>query len=109
MAADPDRHRHRGDDLLRDLPRSLIVGPQVLEDDREFVAAEPGDGVGGAHAASKARGDLLQQRVADLVAERVVDRLEAVEIDEHEREARALARRVDRRLLEPVVEKQAVG
>jgi hypothetical protein len=48
----------------------------------ELVAALAGHGVGFAHAGDDAPGRLDQQAVAGLVAEGVVDFLEAVEVDE---------------------------
>jgi hypothetical protein len=49
--------------------------------DREFVAAKTRGDVGSADYALDARSDLPQQRIADCVAERVVDVLKAVEIE----------------------------
>ena len=55
-------------------------------DDVEFVAAEAGEKCALAGLLQPAR-DLAQQRVADRVAEHVVDRLEAVEVDAKQGEA----------------------
>ena len=49
----------------------------------ELVAAEAGDGVALAERLLEAVRDLLQQAVARVVAERVVDLLEVVEVDQH--------------------------
>ena len=57
-----------------------IVAPDVFKDDQEFVAAKPGDGVGFAHVLAQPIGDDLEQLIADRMAERVVDRLEAVKV-----------------------------
>ena len=59
----------------------------VLDQHPELVAVEPGDGglLVGEHLAQPCR-DRLQQPVADLAAEPVVDRVEAVEVDVHDRE-----------------------
>ena len=55
-------------------------------DDDEFVAA--GARQEGALAGGRqAQGGLAQQRVANVVAEHVVDRLEAVDVDRQHREA----------------------
>ena len=65
--------------------------------------------VAGAHHALDARGDLLQQPVADGVPERFVDRLEIVEVEiEHREFARAPAN-LGQTLIEPVLELEAVG
>ena len=58
-------------------------------EDEELVGAQPADGVPGPHLLGEPRTHLAQQRVADLVAERVVDGLEPVEVDDQQRRARA--------------------
>ena len=63
------------------------------EDDGELVAAEAREQVLAARVGLQARAELLQEQVADVVAERVVELLEAVEV--HEQQAgRAPARDV---------------
>ena len=57
---------------------------------RELVAAEAGDHVAGAQHAAQALGDDLEQAVAGPVAERVVDDLEVVEVDEQDRDLERL-------------------
>ena len=64
------------------LVRAVAGAP---DQDGELVPAEPGDGVPGADRRPQPVGHLPQQRVAGLVAEGVVDRLEAVEVDEDDR------------------------
>ena len=54
----------------------------VRQHDRELVAAEPGDDVLRAHGVAQPARDGDEQRVADGVAERVVDDLEVVDVDE---------------------------
>ncbi len=62
----------------------LVERPQ---EQRELVAAEPGDQIGLARASPQRRADASHQHlVADGVAERVVDRLEVVEIDAEHRD-----------------------
>ena len=56
---------------------------ELRDDDGELVAAEAGHQALGADRPDQGDGDLLQQRVAGVVAERVVDLLEAVEVHEH--------------------------
>ena len=53
--------------------------------DLELVAAEPPDQPGFADRALQPLRDLLEQRVADRMAERVVDRLEPVEVEQEQR------------------------
>ena len=64
----------------------------------------------GADDLAEALGDLLEQLVAGVVAEAVVDLLEAVEVDEQHGERRRAERsRPRERLVEPVAEERAVG
>ena len=58
----------------------------VLQHDDELVAAHAHDDVFVAHGGANALRDRLQQLVADFVAARVVDVLEAIEIQEQHRE-----------------------
>src|SRR5690606_1665114 len=63
----------------------LVVAGAVADDQgRELVAAEPGRGVALADGVVESAGGLHQQLVAGLVADRVVDALEAVEVDEED-------------------------
>ena len=80
-SASVERHRGVGD---------------VLDQDGELVSAEARGRVGRAHGLEQASGDLPQHLVARGVAEAVVDRLEVVEVEEDDRDARVLARRRER-------------
>ena len=66
-------------DRLRDIHRTLLVA--ALEQDREFVAAQPGQQIARADAGLDQFRQLAQQFVARGVTERVVDHLELIEID----------------------------
>ena len=70
----------------------------------ELVAAEAGDHVAGTQHAAQALGDDLEQAVAGPVAERVVDDLEVVEVDEQDRDLERL--RVGDRLLQALQEER---
>ena len=85
-------HRDRFDESVRDL-RRVFLGGDVFEQDRELVATESGDGVGGPHARAQTLGDRAQELVAGRVTEAVVDVLEPVEVDEQHGER---ARMTDR-------------
>ena len=63
---------------------------RAAEHDGELVAAEPRDGAAPATSTSLPR-DLAQQLVAGVVAERVVDLLEAVEVDQEDGDVLAVA------------------
>ncbi len=57
----------------------------------EFIAAHAGDGGAGGRAGGKPCGHDAQQFVAGMVTQAVVDVLEAVQVDEHQREPRVVA------------------
>ena len=81
----------------------------ILDQHDELVAAEPRHRVALAQVMAQAPRDVLQQAVAGLVAEAVVDVLEAVEVDEEERELLAAPLRERERTLQRVHEHRAVG
>ena len=58
----------------------------VVGEDDELVSAEPGDGVALADAAFQPPADRDQELIADLVAQAIVDELEAVEVEEEDGE-----------------------
>ena len=102
----------RAADALEDPLGGLDRGRQVLdvlEQDRELVAAEPRGGVGRADAGRDPLRHLEQHAVADGVTEAVVDGLEVVEIDEQHRHADALAQGPGHRVAHALVEQRAVG
>ena len=67
--------------------RHRLLGLDVGEQQQELVAADPGHHVLAARHRLQALADLLEHEVADRVAVGVVDRLEAVEVDEQQRQA----------------------
>src|SRR5204863_244168 len=72
--------------------RDHVVGMLgVGADDRELVTAESRDGVGRPQHALQPRSDFLQQRVATVVPERVVDVLEPIEVEQQDAEHRLVA------------------
>ena len=64
-------------------PARLLAAGRVGQQDAELVAAEPRDHVLLSEGRAQALGHLLQQAVAGVVAERVVDLLEVIEVDQH--------------------------
>ena len=101
-------------DLVRDLQRvkdprrgvgRLRRVADALQQDRELVAAEAGDGVGGANRDPEAPCDLLQDLVAGRVAEAG---LEVVEVDEDDGDVREATLRPHQRVLDTVGEERAV-
>ena len=98
--SDADRHGLR----LRRRPRVLAdLGPEFLgqrhrpadvglrHQDGELVAREAGDDVGRPDPLAHDRRHLSDQVVAGVVAERVIDQLEAVDVDDHHRALAAVA------------------
>ena len=97
----------RFDQALGKLHR--IVGRAVdALDDGEFVAAEAGDCVGRVHDCGEAFGDLLQEGVADQVAEGVIDRFEAIEVEVEKRKSALTFSRLGEALLEAGFEFEAI-
>ncbi len=92
-------------------PRQRLRGRQARagQEQGELIAAEPGHRVGRADLLAQAQPHLPQQVVPDVVPERVVHRLERVQVDEQERERIAAARREQQRLLQPVAQERPVG
>jgi hypothetical protein len=64
---------------------------QIGEHHQELVAAVPADGVGFAHAGQQALRGIAQQGIAHRVAEGIIHRLEAIEVDEQQRDLVAAA------------------
>src|SRR5205085_6584090 len=71
----------RGDDAVGELLDNLAA-LGVVDDDREFVAAHASDSTVGGHFVDQPLGDGAKHGIALWVAESVVDRLEAVEVEE---------------------------
>ena len=92
---------------LGDADRHLGLG-EVVADDAELVAAEARDRVARAQHLGEPPGQQAQQLVAGAVAERVVDELEAVEVEEQHGDRRPAARAVVERQREAVHEQRAV-
>ena len=80
-----------------------------LDQHDELVAAEPRHRVAVAQALAQPLRHLPAAAVAGVVAQRVVDDLEAVEVDEQHRERARVALRLRERLVQALVEGAAVG
>ena len=77
--------------------------------EHEFVATRPGQRVGGADRGGDPLCDSAQQLIADGVAQGVVDVLEAIEIEQQDRNHAALAAGAGQLLAEPIVQQGPVG
>ena len=75
--------------IRRATARGAGLAVDVLAQDGELVAAEPGDRVGRAQRAAQARRDVAQHASPAAWPKRVVDELEAVEVDEQHGDAAA--------------------
>ena len=67
-----------------------FAAARVFKQHRKLIAADARSEAVFADAGNEARGDDLQQLVADGVAMHVIDRLEAIEIDENQRKGALL-------------------
>jgi hypothetical protein len=117
-----DTDTHRGDEraAIHDHGRAerfvdptgsfvdVVRALHVLEHDDELVAAHAHDDVLIAHRGANARRDCLQQLVAGLVTARVVDVLEAIQIEKHHRQRGTRAARLVDRLGQVSRQKQPI-
>ncbi len=94
-------------DALRQLGDRARIGHVGLHDG-ELIAAETRDDIGVAHAALQPAGHGFEQLVAALVAQRVVDALELVEVEKQHRKLLAAADPLER-MIQLLAEKHAVG
>jgi hypothetical protein len=78
-------------------------------DDRELVAAEAGDGIAAADLVLQPLRELAQKSIAGDMAERIVDVLEARDVEAEDRDLAAVAPAAGQRLVQTVVEQQTVG
>src|SRR5919197_1830510 len=86
----------------------LVKAADVLEQNRELVAAEACDGVLFAHGCSQSTGDLTQEDVARLMSERIVDYLEIVQIEEEQGDRRPASPSAHEGMREPVDKQGAI-
>ena len=99
---------HGAQKLLHDQPH--VVGFVHLgEDHGKFIAPHAGHGVGFAQAALNAAGRLNKQQIAAVVAQRVVDLFEVVQVDEQNGQLLAIAPTFLDFLLQPFPQHAAVG
>src|SRR6267154_1134069 len=80
-----------------------------FHEDHELVAADPCKGVSLANPASHALGDLVKQAVPRLVAERVVDRFEAVDVEKKQPDLASAPCRSGKHLRQTFTEVRPVG
>ena len=107
LAVDVEWFGHRRQDLVGQGDNLGGLADLRLHE-RELVATEPGQRVAGADRCGDPLGDGAQQLVADWVAQGVVDVLEAVEIEQQDRDHAAFAAGTGQLLAEPIVQQGAV-
>ena len=100
---------HGGEQAIREGQRRFALVVAGALQDRELVAAEPRHQIGLARAADEPLRGLLQQCVADRMAERVVHRLELIEVEDEHVEPLAVPVQARERLLDRLEEQHAVG
>ena len=103
-----ERRRYRRQELgghAGGIPRCAQVG----QGHEEFVAAQAGDDVGIAQRRLDASRRFLEQFVAGLVSERIVDGLEIVQVDEQQRRRGIVTARQREHALEALGQERAIG
>lgn len=83
--------------------------PDLALQHRELIPAEPCNQIACPRAALQAYRNLLKQQIPDRVAERVIDRLELVEIEIKDRERHGAPFGRRERLAKPLGESRAIG
>ena len=89
--------------------RGILPVGQFGQHGGEFIAAQARQRVAAAQAGFQPGGRLLQQLVAHHVPQRVIDQLEAVQVNEHHRQPGVIALGLQHRQAQPVFEQHAVG
>ncbi|MNV67223.1 hypothetical protein D3C71_1600130 [compost metagenome] len=87
----------------------VAVAGEVVKQDDEFVAAEAEQLVSGAQGFFQAHSHFHQHAITDVVAEAIVDQLEAVQIDEQQRLVVTALALLPEGLLHLLVKPDAVG
>ena len=85
------------------------VSLEIPQQQRELVAAEPADDIGGAHLRGEHGNDRLQHLIARGVSEGIVDRLQPVDVEHDQRAGGAIALDVGQRAGELALEAAPVG
>src|SRR3546814_2545313 len=92
-----------------DLQYRIVAVHYLADDHRKLVATQSGHGIGTAHYRLQALGNRLQQLIANAMATRIVDVLEAVQIDEQQRQRAVAAPTKRNRLIDAIKKQAAVG
>ena len=87
---------------------SFLWGRQVLQENRELIAAQPSRGVAGPQSAPQTPRDRLQQLVTVVMTKAVIDDLESIKIDEEHAGRLVPPRRARKRLLQAIHEQRTI-
>ena len=87
----------------------LLLRAESFQHDHEFIAPQPRHGIAVAQTVIQAQCHFLQQAVAHVVAQGVVEGLEVVQIDKQQGAGLLVARAIVQRHLQPVQQQAAVG
>ena len=90
---------HGGADFVGQ-PRSFDGVVNRFQQDHELVAGDSRNRIGRANVRREPLGELLQGHVSDMMAESVVDRLQTIEVQEHDRDFRTVALATRYRLIQ---------
>ena len=104
----------RGSQVAQDvagnaLDDGVVVGHQTGQQDGEFITTQTGNGIRFAHAGTNALGGFQQELVACIVAQRVIDFLEAIQINEEQGHLRTRPPRLLDFLADALMEHAAIG
>ena len=92
-----------------DDPERIVARVHALEQDDELVAAEARQRVARTHHAAQPLADDAQELVAHLMAEIVVDHLEAVDVTEEHGDLAPGSVRLEQRMVDVVKQQPSVG
>ena len=112
LAALQHKRLHQaGEDLFSDADGAVechLAGRTGLQQQGEFIAAHARHGVVVVHASKQANGHVFEHAIARGVAQRVIDRLEPVKVEEHQHHPRLIAFSLLQRGVQTVLEQRAV-
>nr|BFE96225.1 hypothetical protein GCM10020185_67610 [Pseudomonas brassicacearum subsp. brassicacearum] len=107
MVGHPERAGDQADLTCRQ--SQGIIGFGQLHQQHELITADPRQGVLAAQVFAQAQGHVPQQQIAHVVTKGVVDRLETIQVDEHQGEAAALLLHPVHGLVDTISQQYPVG
>ena len=95
-------------DVARHAP-GVLFPVHILKNHGKFIAAQPRDGIRGAHAARQTIRHDFEQRVPRFMPQGIIDGLKMIQVNKENPDSPAMTLRVGQRLLEPVVKQGPIG